>query len=413
MKSALFTLGLLIGLRAQASFPFQLMISSAEAKQACPETGPQHKYLAVPVDFQNPSAGTYKLHYKLQNPFLPQRPTLIMLHGGPGEGLQAFDKACGAEYCFHELGEALNIVTVDERGAGCSVLPAESAAATTILATAEDIEALRRHLAGNASIYVYGVSFGTVVGTLYAARHPDKVKKLVVEGVVPDSRNLERGVHMQNLNAFLAAKPEVKSAYESVQKKVAQGLLPGIATSDLTQFLGVVLYGYEGLWKTFPRVILALDRGDLTEWNEKYPLMTGQMADMYDSQALRYIDCRELMAPETLKRVGLWDRFRCGEVPPLAPGSPLWDVKNYAPAITAPTLILNGRWDSTTPPASGDIFKSQIRNSKTMTMPYSGHGGSLKEQHQCGLSLIRSFFRLGLTADLDGVLASPMCQVAE
>jgi len=104
---------------------------------------------------------------------------LVFLHGGPGEGSQAFQAIGGPE-----LEKTRRIVYLDQRGSGRSDRPkGESFYSIEILV--EDIEQLRRHL-GVEKIALLGHSFGTILALEYAARYPGHVSAIVLAGAVPD-----------------------------------------------------------------------------------------------------------------------------------------------------------------------------------------------------------------------------------
>jgi len=82
------------------------------------------------------------------------------------------------------LDEHRTLVLLDPRGAGESAMPSD---ATTLAypSLAEDIEELRDHL-GLDQIELLGHSAGAVVAEVYAARHPARIRRLVL--VTPTAR---------------------------------------------------------------------------------------------------------------------------------------------------------------------------------------------------------------------------------
>jgi proline iminopeptidase len=106
-------------------------------------------------------------------PRMRERPTLVLLHGGPGFDHSTFKPA------FGRLAASAQLVYVDQRGQGrSSRCPAEE---RTLSRWADDVPALCAAL-GIASPVVVGHSFGAFVALTYAARHPGHARGMVVSG---------------------------------------------------------------------------------------------------------------------------------------------------------------------------------------------------------------------------------------
>jgi proline-specific peptidase len=98
-------------------------------------------------------------------------PTLICHGGGPGFSSLYLGNLGG-------LDERLELVLLDPRGTGRSDRP-EDPRAYAIDDYVDDLEALRRQL-GLERINLLGHSHGGVVAIAYAARHPDRVERLIL-----------------------------------------------------------------------------------------------------------------------------------------------------------------------------------------------------------------------------------------
>jgi pimeloyl-ACP methyl ester carboxylesterase len=178
---------------------------------ACP--GEQRAYrcgvLRVPLDRADPGAGTVDLDVAVGGRVDADR-TMLFLTGGPGQGGVAAAERVIAR--FAEVGAAQRIVLLDQRGTGAGALrcpelqqqigssdltvPSEAAVtacASTIgearahYATSDtvaDLEDLRAAL-GAERWSLDGVSYGSYVAQRYAAAHPDRVDRLVLDSVVP------------------------------------------------------------------------------------------------------------------------------------------------------------------------------------------------------------------------------------
>lgn len=108
-----------------------------------------------------------------------EKPTLVLLHGGPG---------CDHSYFkpwLLPLTEQAQLIFVDHRGNGRSGRVDEHT--YTIEQMADDLEALRHHL-GLGQIMVLGHSFGGMVAQVYALRHPQSLSKLILSNTTPSAK---------------------------------------------------------------------------------------------------------------------------------------------------------------------------------------------------------------------------------
>jgi pimeloyl-ACP methyl ester carboxylesterase len=119
-------------------------------------------------------------------PRLREKPTLILLHGGPG-----FDHS-GFKPVFSRLADVAQIVYVDHRGHGRSDrCPPQD---WTLDTFADDIVRLCDAL-GITRPVVLGQSFGGFVAQRYIARHPAHPARVVLSSTAP-AMNLQRKLAM-------------------------------------------------------------------------------------------------------------------------------------------------------------------------------------------------------------------------
>ncbi len=111
-----------------------------------------------------------------------QRPTLFLLHGGPGGDHVGFKSTVA------RLVDVAQLVYVDHRGSGRSA-PSDSST-YTLDENIDDVDALRDYL-GLDSICLLGSSYGGMVAQGYAIRYPDRVSNLVLCATAPSYRFLE------------------------------------------------------------------------------------------------------------------------------------------------------------------------------------------------------------------------------
>jgi proline iminopeptidase len=107
-----------------------------------------------------------------------ERPTILVLHGGPG-----FDHAYFKPF-LSALADDAQIVYLDQRGQGRSDRPPVETC--TIEQMADDAVALYRAL-GIARPYILGHSFGGFVALTLALRHPDAISGLILASTAPAS----------------------------------------------------------------------------------------------------------------------------------------------------------------------------------------------------------------------------------
>ncbi len=119
-------------------------------------------------------------------PALREKPTLLLLHGGPG-----FDHS-GFKPAFSRLADIAQIVYYDHRGHGRS--SPRPAAEWTLDTFADDVVRLSEAL-GIVEPIVLGQSFGGFVAQRYLARHPDHPAKVILSSTSP-ALNLTRKLAM-------------------------------------------------------------------------------------------------------------------------------------------------------------------------------------------------------------------------
>ncbi len=115
-----------------------------------------------------------------------EKPTLLLLHGGPGYDPSGFKPA------FSRLADVVQIIYYDHRGHGRSDRrPREEGTLDTFAADGVRLcDAL-----GVARPIVLGQSFGGFVAQHYLARHPGRAAKVILSSTSP-RMNLERKLAM-------------------------------------------------------------------------------------------------------------------------------------------------------------------------------------------------------------------------
>ena len=112
-------------------------------------------------------------------------PPLILLHGGPGLSETRFFRLFNAPLERH-----FTVVYWDQRSAGKSFYPDIARSSMTVEQFVSDlddlVEAVCERL-GNTKVVIFGHSWGSALGALYAARFPEKVAAYVGSGQYGDA----------------------------------------------------------------------------------------------------------------------------------------------------------------------------------------------------------------------------------
>jgi proline iminopeptidase len=99
---------------------------------------------------------------------------VLFLHGGPGAGCEPYHR------CFFDP-EIYRIILFDQRGCGQSSPHGELDGNTT-QALVADIEHIREQLDIDRWV-IFGGSWGSTLGLVYAETHPDRVMGLILRGI--------------------------------------------------------------------------------------------------------------------------------------------------------------------------------------------------------------------------------------
>ena len=201
------------------SGPIGVSVASIHTPVDCPGLpGGDCRVVTVPLDQAHPErGGTLQIVYRVVPARGQRTGTLLVLTGGPGvRGLSEADPRVAE--LDPEVLEHFDVVFFDQRGVGgsggldctdavradqarieeeglgpaldfvraCQAELGPDAARLPYLSTAqaaEDIDAIRTVL-GAERIVVYGESYGTRLAQAYAARHPDRLAGLILDGAI-------------------------------------------------------------------------------------------------------------------------------------------------------------------------------------------------------------------------------------
>lgn len=362
---------------------------------------------------------------------------VFLIAGGPGMGsAEMYPSVAGA---FARVGRDRDLILVDQRGTGgsaplrCDVddqemlefdpaaLDAEirrcldtlqrshDVAQFTTSVAVGDLERLRVAL-GYERINLYGVSYGSRVAQHYLRRHPERVRSVILDGVVPPGLALGPGIALdaeaalqgilgrcagdaacrgafgdpaalyRQLRTELAARPrEVTlpdprtgqprtlrfgvsqlavalrlSSYSAAQASLLPYALHAAARNDhYAPLAALFLMSAEGL-----REVIALGMHNSVVCAEDLPRVRESDVDR-ERLAATYLGTDMIDALRVL--CAAWPR---GPV----------DPDFHQPLRSdAPVLLLSGSADPVTPPANGEAALRGLRNARHIVVPDEGH----------------------------------------
>jgi proline iminopeptidase len=244
--------------------------------------------------------------------------TVVIIHGGPGFTMDYFldDLA--------PLADDRTLVFYDQRGTGRSTLVRDSAALDG-QRFAEDLDAIRSHFAWE-SLTILGHSWGAGVAALYAARYPERVRRLLIVGGLPLQQH-------QLTEAFrkMAAERDTMTGRQMQERVAVWRADPGNASACRAYYV---------LWFTpffSDPAAMARSRGDFCAGT-----------------------------PESLRnKMAYVDRFTSASL-----GE--WDWRPALRQVTAPTLVIHGTLDPL-PLEGARGWVSTLPNSRLLLLEGVGH----------------------------------------
>jgi pimeloyl-ACP methyl ester carboxylesterase len=175
-------------------------------------------------------------------------PPLILLHGGPGFPEMRLFRTFNAP-----LEKSFTVVYWEQRGTDKSFdrkIPESSLTVEQFIADLDElVDAVRKRL-GKAQVAIYGHSWGSVLGVLYAARFPEKAAAYVGTGQIGDWPASESSSY-----AFTLAEAERRNNRKALKELRAIGAPPHtfwdmvVQRKWLVRFVGIARG--MSLWKFF------------------------------------------------------------------------------------------------------------------------------------------------------------------
>ncbi|WP_242111736.1 alpha/beta hydrolase [Luteimonas aquatica] len=353
---------------------------------------------------------------------------LFAISGGPGESI--VDGWPGMAAAFGEVLKTRNIVLVDQRGTGRSnplrcdfgdlndtsvqaLVPATQACRDALQQRADlrfygtsqavaDLDAVRQAL-GVDKLNLYGVSYGTRVAQQYAMRHPQRVRSIILDSVVPNTLTIGN-IFARNLDHALALQFGRCSADPACKAKL------GDPRAELDTLLATlrkapptVEYRDAATGETRSKVLTAGDVAGLVRMYAYMPTASSLLPLLvHEANQGRYGNLAALGSMDMLQdaiAMGMQLSVICSEdgdslvardedtdtvlgnalAEAMAAQCKVWP-KGAVPADfraplrgSVPVLVLEGEYDPVTPPDYGRQVLQTLPNGRLLVLRGQGH----------------------------------------
>lgn len=287
-------------------------------------------------------------------------PPLLLLHGGPG-----FTETTFFRHGLTPLERFFTLVYWDQRGAGRSFTPGIPPQSMTVAQFVSDLGELVdfvRARTGHQKVVLLGHSWGSGLGVLYAAQHPEKVSAYVGSGQYGDAAAAESASYR-----YALAEAERRGNSKALRKLRALGPPPYPAASVFAERTWISrLTGAmrpRELWKLV-RMILAQPEASLLEVPSVYRAFRWTMDRMW----------REASS------LNLFER---------------------APRLEVPVFFFLGRQDHWVPPeTSVAYFEKLIAPSKELVFfERSGHEPFVDEPERFNAAMLERVLPIALKTE--------------
>lgn len=243
-------------------------------------------------------------------------PTLVCHPGGPGFSSGYLERLGG-------LDRELELVLLDPRGTGRSD-PARDPSAYAIDDYASDLEELRRQLRLERMLLL-GHSHGGVAAIVYAARHPERVERLILASTLP-RHGAEQEAAMRAAIEQRAGQPWYEDAIAALETE-AEGTF-----ADGHELMGLTL--------------------------RMLPLYFARYGDA-EREYVESLGGEELCVDATR----LWEKEIFEH----------FDLRPLLPRLTMPTLVITGAEDFITGPSPAQELAHGIPEPEVAILPDTGH----------------------------------------
>ena len=268
-------------------------------------------------------------------------------------------------------------------------------------------------VSGIDSVNVYGASYGTRIAFSLLRDHPQRVRSMVLESVLPPDADLVLqqqtgfGEVISRISDNCAADPVCRQKYPDLEERFRERLdelnrIPveieiydpktrarepyALSGGDLVDVIFDLLYGSESL-RYMPTLLDDFSRGDaalLQSWYQGYLLENtgpdttseGVYYGFACAEQVPYTDIRAAASEAARYRlfnfdavIGLADYLICPRWPvPKAP-----EIERQPVRSDKPVLLLSGEFDPVTPAAFADRAAAYLSHGYHFVLPKAGH----------------------------------------
>jgi len=365
----------------------------------------------------------------------PASDPLFFLAGGPGQA--ATESYPQISIAFNSIHQNRDIVLVDQRGTGKSnplTCPSPGPGAdnsssandltrwaenclkqldgdpryyTTSIAV-QDLDQVRQAL-GYERINMYGVSYGTRVALTYLHQFPERVRAVILDGVVPQTEDLGLNVarnaqHAIDLifqrcagdSACQSSFPEINSEFTSLVESLKNNSVKTNVVHPVSGEIQTIEFTREELANTIRLLSYTSETTALlplqvhsAQTSNDFSLLAAQyliVADQVDqgiANGLNYsILCSEdvpFYTPEQADQtnqgtyIGNMQTDQLFEICKVWPRGEIPSDFKEPVQSNAPVLMISGEDDPVTPPSNAGIAAKTLTNSLSLIAPGQGH----------------------------------------
>lgn len=386
---------------------------------------------------------------------------LFFLTGGPGQA--ATESYLSIQSAFRQINRDRDIVLVDQRGTGQShplrcefpeeteldentelaplletcltELDADPALYTTAIAM-QDLDQVRAAL-GYDQINLYGVSYGTRAALTYLHLFPDRVRAVILDGVVAQqlALGLDVATDAQHALDLIFARcaddpvcaenfPDLPARFNEILAALDAAPVPVQVTDPITgerleleftrEMFTVVMrfYSYSPETVALIPLLVSTAQEDYTRLASQYLILTADLNTSINNAMGYSVQCAEDVPFYTAEQatqaaegtylsemvsgglIEICETWPRGAIPA--------DFKDPVQS-DVPVLLLSGEYDPVTPPAYAELAAETLSNSLHLIAPGQGHNVILRG---CIPDLAEQFLINGSVEGLDTACVS-------
>jgi pimeloyl-ACP methyl ester carboxylesterase len=445
--------------------------------------------IRVPLDRDHPGFGRITVHYAVVSHTDRSQPPLepiVAFEGGPGYG--SIGSASTYLFMLGKLHRRHDLIVMDQRGTGSSGaidcpalqagIPPYAAAAAACArrlgragsayatgAVADDMAAILRRLHAP-QVDVYGDSYGTYAAQVFAVRHPNKTRAVVVDAAFDNSFDpfeRESSVALRSAWRAVCARagrcPNILGSIGSLARRLAAHPITGSGTDadgvrrhvrlgpvELGSLVYDATYTYT-VFRDLPGALVALRQGDRTPMLRlaaedvafnlpggspssysvgdylavachDYPTVWSK-ADSAAARRVALTNAIRHLSPNVFapfsKRVWLRTVVErelvrgCLDWPQPKIGPPPFPGGGARPSM--PVLVVNGEFDQSTPVADAQHVATAFPNAMLVEVPNTGHVSALYDFQHCASRIVRRFLSTLATGSTACAKAMPQVNV--